>query len=63
MGTGDGTVPVESLKYCATWQGQQSQSVTTEEFSGISHTDMLSVRWLLSSPPPPLLFFFLFYAT
>ena len=47
--SGDGTVPASSLQHCRNWDGKNGQTVTTEEFSKISHTEMLSDETVIRS--------------
>jgi len=38
---GDGTVPLRSLKECSTWESQQTQPVTVQEFDMRDHTSII----------------------
>ncbi|KYR01881.1 hypothetical protein DLAC_01903 [Tieghemostelium lacteum] len=46
---GDGTVPLESLKYCATFQSSQLQPVTIEEFNLAEHVGIIQSKQVFES--------------
>lgn len=47
-GDGDGTVNIESARYCKSWSNQQSQAIYYKEFAS-SHVQLLKTNELLNS--------------